>query len=81
MSNDKTVKDGFLDTVLKQIESGNPPEAKKTFERLKSEGHSETEALHLMTAVLRSEMDKMIKQSKSFDDAAYSELLKKLPHV
>ena len=81
MSNDKTVKDGFLDTVLKQIESGSPPEARKTFERLKSEGHSETEALHLMTAVLRSEMDKMIQQSKSFDDAAYTELLKKLPHV
>jgi hypothetical protein len=81
MSNDKTVKDGFLDTVLKQIENGSPPEARKTFERLKSEGHSETESLHLMTAVLRSEMDKMIQESKSFDDAAYTELLKKLPHV
>jgi hypothetical protein len=38
MSNDRTVKDGFLDTALKQIESGNPPEVRKTFERLKSEG-------------------------------------------
>jgi hypothetical protein len=81
MSNDKTVKDGFLDTVLKQIDSGQPPEARSTFERLKGEGHSETESLHLMTAVLRTEMDKMIKQSKPFDDAAYSELLKKLPNV
>jgi hypothetical protein len=81
MSNDRTVKDGFLDTVLKQIESGNPPEVARTLERLKGEGHSQTEALHLMTAVLRQEMDKMIQERKPFDDAAYTELLKKLPHV
>jgi hypothetical protein len=81
MSNDRTVKDGFLDTVLKQIENGNPPEARATFERLKAEGHSETEALHLVTAVLRTEMTKMLQQGKPFDDAAYTELLKKLPHV
>jgi len=81
MSNDRTVKDGFLDTVLKQIESGKPPAARATLERLKGEGHSETEALHLITAVLRTEMDKMIKTSTPFDDDAYSELLKKLPHV
>ena len=81
MSNDRTVKDGFLDTALKQIESGNPPEVRKTFERLKTEGHSETESLHLITAVLRTEMTKMLQQGKPFDDAAYTELLKKLPHV
>ena len=81
MSEERTVKDGFLDTVLKQIDSGNPAEARSTYDRLMKEGHSETEALHLMTAVLRSEMNKMIQQSKPFDDGAYSELLKKLPHV
>ena len=81
MSNDRTVKDGFLDTVLKQIDNGNPPEARATFERLKAEGHSEIESLHLITAVLRTEMTKMLQQGKPFDDAAYTELLKKLPHV
>ena len=81
MSEERTVKDGFLDTVLKQIDSGNPPEARSTYDRLMREGHSETETLHLMTAVLRLEMNKMIQQSKPFDDGAYSELLKKLPRV
>jgi len=81
MSDERTVKDGFLDTVLKQIESGSPPEARDTFKRLTSEGHSETEALHLISAVLRAEMDKMIRESKSFDEAAYTTQLKKLPHV
>ena len=81
MSEERTVKDGFLDTVLTQIDTGQPPEARATFDRLKGAGHSETETLHLMTAVLRSEMNKMIQQSKPFDDHAYTELLKKLPNV
>jgi hypothetical protein len=81
MSDERTVKDGFLDTVLKQIDSGQPPEARVTYERLKGAGISGTEALHLMTAVLREVMNKMIQQSKPFDDASYSELLKKLPNL
>ena len=31
---DKTVRDAMLDTVLNQIETGDPPEAKSTYERL-----------------------------------------------
>ena len=81
MSEERTVKDGFLDTVLKQIANGQPPETKATYDRLMKGGLSETETLHLITAVLRSEMNKMIQESKPFDDAAYSELLRKLPNV
>ena len=38
MSTDKTVRDAFLDTVLNQIETGDPPETKATYERLIAEG-------------------------------------------
>jgi hypothetical protein len=81
MSEERTVKDGFLDTVLKQIDSNDPPEARATYERLKGTGLSESEALHLMTAALRSEMNRMIQQSKDFDTPSYVELLKKLPSL
>lgn len=81
MSEERTVKDGFLDSVLKQIDSGDPPEARATYDRLKGQGLAETEALHLITAALRSEMNKMIQQSKPFDTASYVELLKKLPSL
>jgi hypothetical protein len=81
MSEERTVKDGFLDTVLKQIANGQPPETKATYDRLMKSGLSETETLHLVTAVLRSEMNRMIEESKPFDDASYTEQLKKLPHV
>ena len=79
MSEERTVKDGFLDTVLKQIDSGDPAEARATYDRLKNTGLSDSEALHLMTAALRVEMNKMIQQSKPFDTPAYVEQLKKLP--
>ena len=81
MSDERTVKDGFLDTVQKQIDTGEPPEARATYDRLMSTGHSETEALHLITAVLRSEMNKMIEASQPFDTPRYVELLKKLPNL
>jgi hypothetical protein len=81
MSEERTVKDGFLDTVLKQIDSNDPPEARSTYERLKGTGLSESEALPLMTAALRSEMTRMIQQSKDFDTPSYVELLKKLPSL
>jgi hypothetical protein len=81
MSEERTVKDGFLDTVLKQIESGDPAEVRATYERLKGTGLSESEALHLITAALRSEMNRMIQQSKGFDTASYVEQLKKLPSL
>ena len=81
MSDERTVKDGFLDTVTKQIDSGEPPETRATYDRLLKTGHSETEALHLITAVLRNEMNKMIQNSQPFDTPHYVELLKKLPHL
>jgi hypothetical protein len=79
MTQESTVKDGFVDTVLRQIDSGDPPEARQTYDRLIEEGHSNNETLHLMAAALRLEMKSMLDQSKPFDTARYASLLKKLP--
>ena len=48
MSDDKTVRDGFLSTVVNQISSNDPPEAKATYDRLKGQGLSDTQALQLI---------------------------------
>jgi hypothetical protein len=77
--NDKTVRDVMLDTVLKQIDSNDPPEARETYDRLIDGGRSNSQALHLMAAALREEMDRMLKESTPFDNARYSALLKKIP--
>ena len=79
MDNDKTVRDVYLDTVVTQTESGDPPEAKATFARLTAGGQSRSQALHHMAAALREEMNRMLAESKPFDNARYAALLAKIP--
>ena len=76
---DKTVRDVMLDTVLSQIDSNDPPEARETYDRLIDAGASNSQALHAMARVLRHEMDRMLEQSVPFDNARYVAALKKIP--
>ena len=81
MAEERTVKDAFLDSVLRQIDSGDPPEARLTYGRLIDDGLSNNETLQLMAAVLKIETNKMLSNSQPFDNARYSTLLKKLPRI
>ena len=81
MAEERTVKDAFLDSVLRQIDSGDPPEARLTYDRLIDDGLSNNETLQLMAAVLKIETNKMLSESAAFDTASYSKLLKKLPDI
>jgi hypothetical protein len=78
---DKTVRDAMLDTVLNQIDRGEPPEARETYDRLIDSGASNSQALQLMAAALRTEMARMLTESKPFDNARYAEALKKIPSI
>ena len=79
MSNDKTVRDAFLDTVLNQIETGDPPETKKTYDRLIAAGQSRSLALQHIAAALRIEMNRMMAESTPFDNARFAKLLEQIP--
>jgi uncharacterized protein YoaH (UPF0181 family) len=79
MSHDRTVRDGFLNTVQEQIASGDPPVVRETRDRLVSEGLSEGEAAQMIAIVLRNEMKQMIAESRSFDDTRFAGLLHQLP--
>ncbi len=79
MDNDKTVRNAFLDTVVNQIESGDPPEAKATYDRLVAAGQTRTQALHHIAAALREEMNRMLADSTPFDNRRYAALLEKIP--
>jgi hypothetical protein len=79
MDNDKTVRNAFLDTVVSQIESGDPPEAKATYDRLVAAGQTRTQALHHIAAALREEMNRMLADSTPFDNRRYAALLEKIP--
>ena len=81
MSDEKTVRDGFLSSIVNQISTGDPPEAKATYERLRGEGRSDTETLQLMGLALRNEMKTMIAESRGFDNDRYALLLSRLPDL
>ena len=79
MSNERTVRDGFLNTVQEQIASGDPPVVRDTRDRLVGQGLSESEAAQMIAIVLRNEMKQMIAESRSFDDIRFAGLLHQLP--
>lgn len=78
MSNDKTVRDAYLDTVMSQLDSGDPPETKTTYDRLVAEGQTRNHALQLIAAALRVEMGRMLMESTPFDNDRYAALLAKI---
>ena len=75
---DKTVRDAFLDTVMNQLETGDPPETKTTYDRLIAEGHPRNHALQLIAAALRVEMNRMMSEATPFDNDRYATLLAKI---
>ena len=75
MSDDRTVRDAMLETVLNQIETGDPPETKQTYERLTAAGQSKSQALQHIAAALRVEMNRMLSESTPFDNERYAKLL------
>jgi hypothetical protein len=75
---DKTVRDAFLETVMEQLEKGDPPETKATYERLLAEGHPRNHALQLIAAALRTEMQRMMSEATPFDSGRYAALLAKI---
>jgi len=79
MDADKTVRNAFLDTVANQIETGDPPEAKATYERLIAGGQTRSQALLNISAALREEMNRMLADSTPFDQRRYAALLGKIP--
>lgn len=79
--NDRTVRDVFMEVVVNQLETADPPEAKATLERLMATGHARGEAMQLIAAVVRNEMQAMMAAGREFDNARYAALLAKLPVV
>jgi hypothetical protein len=79
--NDKTVKNAYMEVAVNQVETGDPPEARATLLRLVAAGHSNGEAMQLIAAVARIEMQAMMAAGRPFDNAHYAKLLAKLPEL
>jgi hypothetical protein len=79
--NDRTVQDAFMEVAVNQVETGDPPETRATLDRLVGTGLSKNEAMQLIAAVARNEMQAMLAASREFDNARYAKLLAKLPEI
>jgi hypothetical protein len=69
----------LTDAIRNQLESGEPPAAQATFNKLKLVGYEEADILKLMAHVLAIEIDNMLKADRPFDGAWYEDALRALP--
>jgi len=77
---------GDMDAVLaeiinKQIRENDPPETRKTYERLRREGYDDEEVMDMLCSVIDFTLHDLMLEEGSFDLKTYSRLLRKLPEL
>ena len=65
--------------VRDQIKTADPPEAKRTYERLRNLGMSDEQAIEFMAAVLAAEIFDVLKNQREYDREHYEAALRALP--
>ncbi len=71
----------LLQAVDNQLQSGEIPEVKETFERLISEGLTKKQAKEMIAAVVATEIFYVQKNLREFDEEKYVKALKRLPEL
>ncbi|BCJ04215.1 MULTISPECIES: hypothetical protein [unclassified Pseudomonas] len=67
--------------IENQIESGEPPAAKATFNKLSLVGYEREDILNLMAHVLAIEIDAMLDEDRPFNTEWYETALRALPEL
>lgn len=80
MENQK-LRSAILEVVKTQLRDNEPPETRKTFERLLHEGFSEKETLKLLGYVVASEVFGVLKKGVRYDEKRYVSALNALPKL
>lgn len=75
------LRDGLLELVDKQLAANNPPAMRLALERLMREGMARDQArLYIAMAILMA-ADGILRTDSAFDEAAFADLLDRLPHL
>ena len=77
----KRLKKAILEVVRTQLRDNDPPETKKTLERLVREGFTEQEALKLIGYVVAGEVFSVIKEGRPYNEKNYLAALQALPKM
>ena len=75
------LQEAIMEVVDNQLRDLNPPETKKTFDRLISEGHSEPATRHLIACVVATEIFVILDREEPFDHARFVKALDHLPKL
>ncbi|MGJ3442109.1 hypothetical protein AAZU54_19225 [Pseudomonas sp. Je.1.5.c] len=67
--------------IENQIESGEPPAAKATFNKLTLVGYEREDILNLMAYVLAIEIDALLDEDRPFNTEWYENALRALPEL
>ena len=77
----KILNEAILEVVENQLSAGNPPETKKTFERLLKEGIDEREAKRLIACVVAAEVFDVLKEQQPYNHERFVKALNQLPEL
>jgi len=78
---DQRLKRAILEVVRNQIRENDPPETKKTLDRLVGEGFSKDEAMKLIGYVVASEVFDVLRKGRRYDKKKYLAALAALPKL
>lgn len=81
MKENPYLKSAILEIVENQLKANDPPETRKTLERLAAEGYSEDEAKRLLGCVVTSEIFDVLKKKESFNLERFVKALNTLPKL
>lgn len=69
----------MIGIVENQLRDNDPPETRKTLDRLMASGHDREEAMRLIACVVASEIFHVMKYKREFDRGRYAMHLDLLP--
>ncbi len=81
MRPNRYVRAAILEAVENQLRDGEPPETRRTYDRLRASGISDAVARRLIGCVLMDEMCDMLEHHRAFDRARFTKALARLPKV
>ena len=71
----------IFEIIENQMRDANPPETKRTYDRLIADGHSREETMKMIGCVVSSEIFDIVKHGESFDLSRYVAALHALPEL
>ena len=75
------LREAILEVINTQIQDNDPPETKRTLERLMSMGESRKNAIRYIGSVLSVEIFEALQNQSPYDEGRYVENLKALPKL